>query len=81
MLLESAFHSKWLLFLRVMQENKRGCFFFRTKCIYSGAQIYCVETEYEKKRINQATLSIVHGCMLVSLLPSSMSLLHELILC
>jgi len=74
MLLESAFHSKLLLFLRVMQENKRGCFFLNTVYIQWRANILC-RNWVRKKRINQATLSIAHGCMLVSLLPSSMSLL------
>ena len=48
MLLESSFHSlfclkfsfklvsNWLLFLRVMQENKIGCFFFCIQCMSSG---------------------------------------------
>ena len=26
------FHSNWLLFLRVMPEHKRGCFFFWSQC-------------------------------------------------
>ena len=32
------FHSNWLLFLRVMQENKSGCFFLNT--VYSGKKAF-----------------------------------------
>ena len=56
MLLESSFHSlfclkfsfklvsNWLLFLRVMQENKIGCFFLYTVYVQWDVKAYYIYT-------------------------------------
>ena len=50
------FHSNWLFFLRVMQENKSGCFFW-TQCISQRQHVYKVTSIY---LYNTTTILYIH---------------------